>query len=51
MFGGWGGADRRAARRGATVGTYRLTYFGDSKAIGGAITAFVGHSGNFTVSA
>ncbi|KAJ7846596.1 Neutral/alkaline nonlysosomal ceramidase [Mycena olivaceomarginata] len=31
------------------AGTYRLRYFGDSKSVGGKISAFVGTSGNFTV--
>ncbi|KKY13399.1 putative neutral alkaline nonlysosomal ceramidase [Diplodia seriata] len=31
-------------------GTYRIKYYGDSKAIGGAITAFDGTSGTFTIS-
>ncbi|KAJ7351329.1 Neutral/alkaline nonlysosomal ceramidase [Mycena albidolilacea] len=31
------------------AGTYRLRYFGDSKSLGGKISAFVGTSGNFTV--
>ncbi|EKM53544.1 uncharacterized protein PHACADRAFT_163865 [Phanerochaete carnosa HHB-10118-sp] len=31
-------------------GTYRLTYFGDSKSLGGSITPFIGHSSSFTVS-
>lgn len=34
-----------------TAGTYRFTYFGDSKAITGKISAFTGHTSNFTVSA
>ncbi|KAI0820986.1 Neutral/alkaline nonlysosomal ceramidase [Irpex lacteus] len=33
------------------AGTYRLTYIGDSKALNGNISAFTGHSSNFTVSA
>lgn len=40
-----------SSRCARAAGTYRFTYFGDSKALGGAITPFVGHSGNFTVSA
>ncbi|KAI0753569.1 Neutral/alkaline nonlysosomal ceramidase [Daedaleopsis nitida] len=35
---------------GTPAGTYRLTYFGDSKPIIGSITPFVGHSSNFTIS-
>ncbi|RPD72229.1 Neutral/alkaline nonlysosomal ceramidase [Lentinus tigrinus ALCF2SS1-7] len=35
---------------GTPSGTYRLTYYGDSKSIGGSITPFVGHSSNFTIS-
>ncbi|KAI0705267.1 Neutral/alkaline nonlysosomal ceramidase [Cerioporus squamosus] len=35
---------------GTPPGMYRLTYFGDSKAVGGTISAFVGHSSNFTIS-
>ncbi|KAJ7351313.1 ceramidase [Mycena albidolilacea] len=31
------------------AGIYRLRYFGDSKSLGGKISAFVGTSGNFTV--
>ncbi|KAL1940348.1 hypothetical protein VTO73DRAFT_8920 [Trametes versicolor] len=31
-------------------GTYRLTYFGDSKPLIGDISPFVGHSSNFTLS-
>lgn len=34
----------------ATEGTYRIRYFGDSKAVGGTITAFEGLSGNFILS-
>ena len=34
----------------ATPGTYRTRYYGDSKALGGAITAFDGTSDNFTLS-
>ncbi|KAK5108333.1 hypothetical protein LTR62_008429 [Meristemomyces frigidus] len=30
-------------------GRYRLVYYGDAKALGGGITAFEGHSGEFTV--
>jgi len=33
----------------AEPGEYRLRYFGDSKALGGGITAFEGASGAFTV--
>ncbi|KAI0343537.1 Neutral/alkaline nonlysosomal ceramidase [Trametopsis cervina] len=36
---------------GTPAGTYRLTYIGDSKPLIGSITAFVGHSSNFTISA
>ncbi|THG95621.1 hypothetical protein EW026_g6063 [Hermanssonia centrifuga] len=35
---------------GTPSGTYRLTYFGDSKPLIGSISAFTGHSSNFTVS-
>ncbi|KAI0644858.1 Neutral/alkaline nonlysosomal ceramidase [Trametes meyenii] len=35
---------------GTPSGTYRLTYFGDSKPLIGDITPFVGHSSNFTIS-
>ncbi|TDL22967.1 Neutral/alkaline nonlysosomal ceramidase [Rickenella mellea] len=35
---------------GTPPGTYRFTYFGDSKPLIGSIKAFTGHSGNFTVS-
>ncbi|KAI8978173.1 Neutral/alkaline nonlysosomal ceramidase [Trametes punicea] len=35
---------------GTPSGTYRLTYFGDSKPLIGEITPFVGHSSNFTIS-
>ncbi|KAI0800418.1 Neutral/alkaline nonlysosomal ceramidase [Fomes fomentarius] len=35
---------------GTPSGTYRLTYFGDSKPFIGSITPFVGHSSNFTIS-
>ncbi|KAH9888505.1 Neutral/alkaline nonlysosomal ceramidase [Cubamyces lactineus] len=35
---------------GTPSGTYRLTYFGDSKPLIGNITPFVGHSSNFTIS-
>ncbi|GME28464.1 Neutral alkaline nonlysosomal ceramidase [Neofusicoccum parvum] len=31
------------------AGTYRVRYYGDSKAVGGAITAFNGTSGTFTI--
>ena len=33
-----------------SAGTYRLTYYGDWKALGGTITPFTGHSSNFTIS-
>ncbi len=33
----------------AEPGTYRIRYFGDSKAVGGAITPFEGVSGNFVL--
>ncbi|KAK7731988.1 hypothetical protein SLS57_000966 [Botryosphaeria dothidea] len=32
------------------AGTYRIKYYGDSKAVGGTITAFNGTSGEFTIS-
>ncbi|KAI0333228.1 Neutral/alkaline nonlysosomal ceramidase [Cubamyces sp. BRFM 1775] len=35
---------------GTPSGTYRLTYFGDSKPLIGNITPFVGHSSSFTIS-
>ncbi|KIP08704.1 hypothetical protein PHLGIDRAFT_29473 [Phlebiopsis gigantea 11061_1 CR5-6] len=35
---------------GTPSGTYRLTYYGDSKSISGAITPFIGHSSSFTIS-
>ncbi|EPQ55350.1 Neutral/alkaline nonlysosomal ceramidase [Gloeophyllum trabeum ATCC 11539] len=35
---------------GTPTGTYRLKYYGDAKALSGAITPFEGTSGNFTVS-
>ncbi|KAI0692157.1 Neutral/alkaline nonlysosomal ceramidase [Cytidiella melzeri] len=35
---------------GTPAGTYRLTYFGDSKPLIGQISAFTGHSSSFTVS-
>ncbi|KAF7964697.1 hypothetical protein HWV62_4059, partial [Athelia sp. TMB] len=35
---------------GTPAGTYRFTYYGDSKSILGSISAFTGTSGNFTVS-
>ncbi|EIN06637.1 Neutral/alkaline nonlysosomal ceramidase [Punctularia strigosozonata HHB-11173 SS5] len=35
---------------GTPAGSYRLTYYGDAKSIGGKITPFVGHSSTFTVS-
>ncbi|CAK5273430.1 unnamed protein product [Mycena citricolor] len=34
---------------GTPAGSYRFRYFGDSKALGGTITPFVGTSGTFTV--
>jgi neutral ceramidase len=34
----------------AEAGTYRIHYYGDSKALGGAITSFEGISGSFTLS-
>lgn len=34
---------------GAAKGTYRVKYYGDSKAVGGTITAFEGTSGIFTL--
>lgn len=33
----------------AAAGTYRIKYYGDSKAVGGTITAFTGTSNNFTL--
>jgi neutral ceramidase len=33
----------------ADKGTYRIKYYGDAKALGGALTPFVGTSGNFTL--
>ncbi len=33
----------------AAKGTYRFKYYGDSKVLGGAITAFTGTSGNFSL--
>lgn len=32
-----------------TAGTYRLTYFGDSKSLSGSISSFEGHSSSFTI--
>ncbi|KKA29886.1 hypothetical protein TD95_003442 [Thielaviopsis punctulata] len=34
---------------GTPQGTYRLVYYGDAKALGGAVTAFAGYSDEFTV--
>jgi neutral ceramidase len=35
---------------GTPAGSYRLTYYGDSKPLIGSISSFVGHSATFTVS-
>ncbi|OBZ65816.1 Neutral ceramidase [Grifola frondosa] len=34
---------------GTPAGTYRLSYFGDSKSLFGTISPFIGHSSNFTI--